>query len=80
MLSCKKAAALSSQALDRRLSMREQAALYVHVAVCRVCRSYRRQLKLIRAAAAQFEHRLAEGEDLDPVARERIRERLHAER
>lgn len=80
MISCKKAAALSSEALDRRLTIRERLVLRVHLVLCRVCRSYERQLMLVRAAASRLEDLLAEGEHLDPIARERIRERVRAER
>ncbi len=80
MLSCRKAAELTSQALDRRLSVRERAALRLHLALCRVCRLHGHQLELIRAAAARLERRLAERDErLDEAARERIRERLRTE-
>lgn len=80
MLSCKIAAALTSEALDRRLSIRERAALRLHLVLCRMCRSYENQLELIRAAVGRLEHRLADSERLDATVRERIRERLRAER
>lgn len=80
MMSCRKAAELTSEAHDRRLTLRERAALRLHLALCAVCRRYARQLEFIRAAARRLERAAVGREGLAPAARERIRARLRAGR
>ncbi len=50
MLSCKEAAGLVSKSLDTRLSWRERAALRMHIAICRMCRNYQKQLRAMTKA------------------------------
>ncbi|OGT91835.1 MAG: hypothetical protein A2286_05410 [Gammaproteobacteria bacterium RIFOXYA12_FULL_61_12] len=50
MLSCKQAAELLSAALDRELRLGERLALGLHLALCRDCRNYRRQIGFLRTA------------------------------
>jgi predicted anti-sigma-YlaC factor YlaD len=50
MLSCKEAGMLLSQALDRRLSLRERLALRLHLAICEGCRRFERQMAFLRTA------------------------------
>lgn len=45
---CRHVSTLSSRELDRRLGVREALALRAHVAICAVCREYRRQLRVLR--------------------------------
>lgn len=45
---CRHVSKLSSQEMDRRLSVRESLALRAHLAICSLCREYRRQLRLLR--------------------------------
>lgn len=45
---CRHASKLSSQEMDRRLGFREALALRAHIAVCAVCREYRRQMRILR--------------------------------
>lgn len=60
MLSCKQAAELLSAALDRELRFGERLALGLHLALCRGCRNYRRQLGFLRAACLR--HPAGEGD------------------
>jgi hypothetical protein len=54
MLSCKEASALMSQALDRRLSLRERLSLRLHLAICEGCRRFERQMAFLRSACRRF--------------------------
>lgn len=78
MMSCRKAAELTSHALDRRLSTRERLALRAHLFMCCICRNYEKQLELIRTAMTRLRERPLDREGLSPEARERIRGRLDA--
>ena len=53
MLTCRHAARLLSEALDRPLSARERTALRLHTLLCIGCRNYRRQLSFLREACGQ---------------------------
>jgi hypothetical protein len=66
--------------MDRGLSGLERVGLRLHLALCRWCRRYGRQLKFLRSAARQCEeHEEAQvSQRLSPEARERIRQRLHS--
>jgi hypothetical protein len=47
-LNCREATRLMSEARERRLTRWEQAGLKIHLALCRYCRRYRRQLAYLR--------------------------------
>jgi Putative zinc-finger len=53
MLSCKQASQLISQSLDRQLSRRERFALRMHLWICKYCRRFSQQIKIIRVAITQ---------------------------
>ena len=48
-LTCDQAAELMSRAQEVKLSRPERWALSFHLLICRLCRKYNRQLKLLRA-------------------------------
>ena len=48
-LTCDQAAQLMSHAQDEPLNKSERCALSVHLLICRFCRKYNRQLKLLRS-------------------------------
>lgn len=50
MLTCKDTTALVSRQLDEKLSVPDRLGLTMHLAACRGCRQYRRQLLLIKEA------------------------------
>ena len=54
MLSCKEAARLVSQGLDRRLPFGQRVALRVHLAICDGCTNFKRQMDFLRKAAARL--------------------------
>jgi hypothetical protein len=75
-LRCEEASELSSQELDSALSLGDRLALFGHVAVCKSCRRFRAQIRLIRQAIRRRKHvlgqfSLAAGQ-LSPEARHRI--------
>jgi hypothetical protein len=77
---CKQAARLQSEAMDRRLSLLERAGLRLHLFLCKWCRRYGAQLKFLRSAARQcdqHEGRRAPGK-LSPEARRRIKGKLQS--
>lgn len=76
MLSCKQAAALSSERLDRDLTVREWIALRTHLLVCRFCSRYARQLDFLREMGRRFDARDSGVERLNDEAKKRMRERI----
>lgn len=75
---CREAARLQSEALDRRLGLGQRLGLRLHLLLCKWCRRYGKQLDFLRAAAhrqEQHEHGLPP-QPLRPEARARILRRL----
>jgi hypothetical protein len=79
--SCKHAARLVSESMDRPLSRRERFSLGFHLLVCGLCRRYRRQLRLMRRLLRDEAHLnstsvliedFAAMTTLSPEARQRI--------
>lgn len=50
ILSCSEASQLSSDSLDRSLSIREHIEWIVHLLLCKACRLYRRQIRQLQGA------------------------------
>jgi len=50
MLMCKQVSHLVSEGMDRPLSFRERAGLTTHLLMCRGCRNFTAQMKLLREA------------------------------
>ena len=55
MLSCKEAARLVSQGLDRDLGFGERVMLRVHLAICDGCTNFKDQVAFLRRAVKQLE-------------------------
>lgn len=82
IVSCKKAAKIASDALERRLSLRERIGLATHGMMCRACRLYIKQLRTIRLVARRYAQ-----EELSPTitsqkpapndVRKRIKDKLN---
>jgi hypothetical protein len=62
-LTCDQAAQLMSHAQEEPLNRPERWALSVHLLICRLCRKYNRQLKLLRAIMT----RMADSHTYDDV-------------
>jgi predicted anti-sigma-YlaC factor YlaD len=54
MLSCKQAAHLVSQGLDRELGFTERVRLRVHLAICDGCTNFSKQVAFVRKAMARL--------------------------
>jgi predicted anti-sigma-YlaC factor YlaD len=54
MLTCKEAARLISEGLDRDLAVAERARLRVHLALCTACTRVTRQFDFLRRAARAY--------------------------
>lgn len=83
--SCRDAARMLSESMDRPLTLPERAGLRVHLLLCRLCRRYGRQLivlrELVRALARNLEaHGASAASEMSPEARARIRARLERSR
>ncbi len=78
--SCKQAARLQSEKMDRSLTFPERLGLRVHLFLCKWCRRYGEQLKFLRSAAHQCEDHLVQEapRNLSAEARERIKQKLQA--
>ncbi len=77
---CKTATRLQSEALDRKLPLRQRFGLRVHLLLCKWCRRYGKQVSFLRHAAHEHPDEMTEPvpEKLSDEARERIRQKLHA--
>ena len=60
MLSCEEATRLLSEAQDRKLVLPEKLQLEIHVAICKGCRNYRKQMGFLRAACQRLGQRQGE--------------------
>jgi hypothetical protein len=60
MMTCKEAAALMSQSMERKLGWTEHLGLRLHLAICAGCAHYRRQLDVLREACRRFTVRAKE--------------------
>lgn len=82
MPTCRDAARLQSEALDRKLSLSKRVGLWLHLLICKWCRRYGKQIRFLREAAQEHCEDLTEGvpQSLSADARERIRQRLRSEK
>ena len=81
MLSCKEAAWLISESMDRDLPFMQRLGIRAHLLMCKHCTRYRRQLLFIRDAIQHYLDEIENEESLPPVslspeALERINEYL----
>ncbi|MBS7661394.1 zf-HC2 domain-containing protein [Pseudomonas lalucatii] len=71
MLTCKELVANSSDFLDRQLSLRLRLSIRAHLAMCRKCRRFIRQMRLSQAVLRQLPQ--GQSAELDALARELAR-------
>ncbi len=64
---CKEVHQLTSESLDRELSMIERARVRVHLLVCGACRRFNAQMQLIRRAMRQLDSATDNDKDNDPT-------------
>ena len=60
MLSCEEATRLLSEAQDRKLLLPEKLRLETHMAMCKGCRNYRKQMSFLRVACRRLGQRQGE--------------------
>ncbi|WP_430417969.1 zf-HC2 domain-containing protein [Methylibium petroleiphilum] len=65
LISCRQSARLLSGRLDRRLSPAERVTLRMHLAICKVCPVFDRQLRLMSRAMGTW-RAYSERNDLGP--------------
>jgi len=65
MLNCKEASRLSSEALDRKLSLRERMLLRMHLAICDACSRVNAQYQFLRRAISELVESSVEGDAAD---------------
>jgi predicted AAA+ superfamily ATPase len=78
MRSCKEVSRLLSESMERKLSLRDRMGLWFHLAMCRLCRGYSKDLQLLREAARQHAEdveadKAASDAALSAEARERMK-------
>jgi hypothetical protein len=80
--SCKQAVQLQSAALDTKLPFRQRLGLRIHLMLCKWCRRYGKQIRFLCSATHEHggEERALPPQALSPEARERIKDRLQAEK
>jgi hypothetical protein len=78
---CREATRLQSEALDHPLGLRQRMGLRIHLALCKWCRRYGKQIGFLRSAAHRHEQheQFLPLQSLPPEARERIKQRLREE-
>lgn len=80
MLTCKEATQLASKGLDEKLTVRERFSLWLHLAMCRLCRHYVRNIlklhRLMQKAGQAGKELLPESVRLSGNSRERIEKKL----
>ena len=93
MLTCTDARRLLSQARDQKLPTRQRWGLKVHLAMCRFCRNFGKQLDVLSEIAHEVgeehehgheydhdhEHGDTDNAHLSPQARQRIQKRLQSQ-
>lgn len=76
MLNCRELVAHSSDFLDGQLSVRQRLAVRVHLATCRNCRRFIRQMRVTQALLRRLPD--APIPELDALAERLARQRRHA--
>ena len=76
MLSCKNVSHLTTQALDRRLTLSERWGVWLHLRICAACRNFNRQMSLIRQAMRRLQGQEAPPGTLPGETKARIRQAL----
>ncbi|MBC7350764.1 MAG: hypothetical protein H5U08_00245 [Thermogutta sp.] len=79
MLRCREISQLVSEAMDRKLPLRQRWAVWMHLMMCGLCAGFARDLRLLRRALRSHPERLISNADqLDVTLSEQARERIKA--
>jgi hypothetical protein len=78
--SCKTAARLQSEALDHKLTWRQQFGLRIHLVLCKWCSRYGKQIAFIHESLHSRPDEMAQSvpQKISDEARERISKHLHS--
>jgi hypothetical protein len=78
--SCRTAARLRSEALDHKLTWRQQLGLRIHLVLCKWCSRYGKQIAFIHESVHSRPDEVAQSvpQTLSDEARERIRKQLRS--
>lgn len=76
MKTCREATELASRAMDERLSLSNRMALHLHLAICKNCTRFNRQLQDMRRLFREESAADDEAAGLAPEARQRIAREL----
>jgi predicted anti-sigma-YlaC factor YlaD len=63
MLSCKDVTHLLSEGLDRKLSLGERVQMEMHLAMCKGCSNFRKQMDFLRTACRRYADSIGRDED-----------------
>ncbi|NQT11964.1 MAG: zf-HC2 domain-containing protein [Planctomycetes bacterium] len=79
MLRCREVSKLVSESLERELPLRQRLQVWLHLAMCRMCAGFARQLRLLRRAARDNPERLvADPAEPEPSLSQEARKRIKA--
>lgn len=79
MLTCKEVSKLVSDSLERKLPLRQRISVWLHLMMCKMCRSYRTQMLALRQLIqlyADSQTQYSKNIKLPDNARDRIRQKL----
>jgi hypothetical protein len=62
MLSCKDVTHLLSEGQDRKLTVGERMSLEMHLAMCKGCSNFKKQMSFLRTACRRYADRMGAGE------------------
>ncbi len=79
MLRCREVSKLVSESMERELPLRQRLQVWMHLAMCRLCAGFARQLRVLRRAAHENPERLAtDPAEPEPALSQEARERMKA--
>jgi hypothetical protein len=77
MLRCQEISKLVSESMEHELPLRQRLQVWMHLAMCRMCVGFARQLRFLRRAARENAERLV-ADPAAPALSKEARERMKA--
>ncbi|MHB8901412.1 MAG: anti-sigma factor family protein [Thermoguttaceae bacterium] len=79
MLRCREVSKLVSESMEHELHLRQRLQVWMHLAMCRMCAGFARQLRFLRRAArANAERFGSDSSEPEPALSQEARERMKA--
>ncbi len=79
MLRCREVSRLVSESMERNLPLRQRLQVWLHLAMCRLCAGFARQLRFLRRAIQENSERLTQDPTApEPTLSEEAREQIKA--